>query len=429
MQSTIEDAATETAWQELRPLLDETMECLGQTDRDALVLRYFENKSLQEVGVALGLEERAAQKRVARGLEKLRVLLVKRGVTLSAMTIAGAVSAHSAQAAPLGLAITISATAVKGVAVAASVTTLVKGTLNVMTGMKLKFALGVGAAAILASGVVIVAISQISTDDILAATEIAKKSQAAYAALSSYSDEGTVVTTGGGPSTMTTFNIRLQRPNLYRVDWNESGGFYTGAGIVWSDGQENYFVNGRGGEEQTATPDKMRNMQLALGAAGAVAGSAASTIPAIFFKQGWGDDLGLVGSPRLKTKKERDEKVGEFDCLVVSYRLDSIDLPNKQGSTGKITTKFWIGKQDYLIHKVQTSTEQSQLSPIRISDIVVKNALAEKNEPATPETMAAKRTEIEAAMKRGMKSGKFVFTQTHENISLNPKFFASDFAR
>ena len=35
---------------------------LRQTDRDAVVLRYFENKSLREVGGALGLQERAAQK-------------------------------------------------------------------------------------------------------------------------------------------------------------------------------------------------------------------------------------------------------------------------------------------------------------------------------------------------------------------------------
>src|ERR1022692_942990 len=56
MQSNLDDAPTEAAWQELSPLLDETMERLGQTDRDALVLRYLENKSLQEVGMALGLE-------------------------------------------------------------------------------------------------------------------------------------------------------------------------------------------------------------------------------------------------------------------------------------------------------------------------------------------------------------------------------------
>src|SRR5271170_926746 len=46
MQSTIDNGPAEMAWQELSPLLDEAMNRLGQTDRDALLLRYFENKSL-----------------------------------------------------------------------------------------------------------------------------------------------------------------------------------------------------------------------------------------------------------------------------------------------------------------------------------------------------------------------------------------------
>ena len=34
---------------------------LRDKDRDAIVLRFFENKSLREGGTAMGLEERAAQ--------------------------------------------------------------------------------------------------------------------------------------------------------------------------------------------------------------------------------------------------------------------------------------------------------------------------------------------------------------------------------
>ena len=35
---------------------------LGETDRDALVLRFFENKTAQEVGAALGMNEEARRK-------------------------------------------------------------------------------------------------------------------------------------------------------------------------------------------------------------------------------------------------------------------------------------------------------------------------------------------------------------------------------
>ena len=53
MQSTLEETQTGNAWCELAPLLDNAMARLGSADRDAVVLRYFENKSLQEVGKAL----------------------------------------------------------------------------------------------------------------------------------------------------------------------------------------------------------------------------------------------------------------------------------------------------------------------------------------------------------------------------------------
>jgi RNA polymerase sigma factor (sigma-70 family) len=70
MQSTLQESAPDTLWSEMSPLLDDAMARLGVRDRDALVLRYFQNKSLSEVGAAMGLEERTAQKRVLRAIEK-----------------------------------------------------------------------------------------------------------------------------------------------------------------------------------------------------------------------------------------------------------------------------------------------------------------------------------------------------------------------
>src|ERR1039458_2639182 len=83
MQSTLNQPDA-YAWAQLAPLLDDALSELGETDRTALVLRYFENKTAREIAEALRMEEGAAQKRVARALEKLRALFVKRGVTLTA---------------------------------------------------------------------------------------------------------------------------------------------------------------------------------------------------------------------------------------------------------------------------------------------------------------------------------------------------------
>ncbi len=162
MQSTQDEPSTETAWNELAPLLDDAMSRLRVTDRDALVLRYFENKTLPEVGAALGVEERAAQKRVTRALEKLRSLFMRRGVVSSAAVIAGALSAHSVQAAPAVLATTIAATALKGSAVTASTLTLIQGTLKLMAWTKAKTAAVAGIALLLTIGTATVIINQAS---------------------------------------------------------------------------------------------------------------------------------------------------------------------------------------------------------------------------------------------------------------------------
>ena len=98
-------------WTHIEPLLDEAMHALEETDRTAVLLRYFDNKSLREVGETLGTNEDAARKRVSRAVERLREFFAKRGVTIGASGLVIAISTNAVQAAPAGLAVTISAAA------------------------------------------------------------------------------------------------------------------------------------------------------------------------------------------------------------------------------------------------------------------------------------------------------------------------------
>src|SRR5678816_1650461 len=59
-------------WRQLRPVLDEAMQELPESDRLALLLRFFEGQELRRVGEVLGLTENAARMRVQRALEKLQ---------------------------------------------------------------------------------------------------------------------------------------------------------------------------------------------------------------------------------------------------------------------------------------------------------------------------------------------------------------------
>ncbi|HEV8542507.1 MAG TPA: sigma-70 family RNA polymerase sigma factor [Verrucomicrobiae bacterium] len=107
-------------WKQIEPLLDDAMEELEDKDRSAIILRFFENKSLREVGEIFGTSEDAAQKRVNRAIEKLREHFSQRGATASAAAIAAALSAHAVHSAPIGLMTAISTGAVVSGAPAAT---------------------------------------------------------------------------------------------------------------------------------------------------------------------------------------------------------------------------------------------------------------------------------------------------------------------
>ena len=140
------EAEAET-WTQIAPLLNGALEQLGQKDHDAVVLRFFEGRNFKEVGAALGASEDAAKMRVNRALEKLRTFFTKRGVSSTTAIIAGVISAHSVQAAPVALAKSVTAVALaKGATAAVSTLTLVKGTMKMMIWMKMKLAMTVGAA-------------------------------------------------------------------------------------------------------------------------------------------------------------------------------------------------------------------------------------------------------------------------------------------
>ena len=151
MRAQSNDTPADT-WRYIEPLLETAMSQLGEKDHDALVLRFFEDRSFRDVSSVLGTTEAGAKMRVNRALEKLRGFFTKRGLTLSATAIAAAISAHSVQAAPVGLATSVTVAAVKGATVTTSTLTLIETTLKLMAWTKFKTAVVVGAVALLAAG-------------------------------------------------------------------------------------------------------------------------------------------------------------------------------------------------------------------------------------------------------------------------------------
>jgi RNA polymerase sigma factor (sigma-70 family) len=103
---------SEPGWEQLSAELDFGIAELRNEERDALLLRYFERKSAREMGTVLGISEQAAQKRVNRAVERLRAFFAERGVAVETGSMATLLAANAVEAAPAGMAASVSASVI-----------------------------------------------------------------------------------------------------------------------------------------------------------------------------------------------------------------------------------------------------------------------------------------------------------------------------
>ncbi|MDB6035406.1 MAG: polymerase, sigma-24 subunit, subfamily [Verrucomicrobiales bacterium] len=155
MQNLLNESQAEV-WPQIAPLLDAAMGGLSEADHDAVALRFFDRKSMKEIGAALGASEDAAKMRVNRALEKLRTFFTRRGIVCSTAALAAAISENSVQAAPAALAKTATAVAIaKGATASISTLTLVKGALKIMAWTQIKTPIVVSAVVLILVGTTI----------------------------------------------------------------------------------------------------------------------------------------------------------------------------------------------------------------------------------------------------------------------------------
>ena len=99
----------EPSWSTVAPHLDDALCELPQPDRDVLVLRYCQGLSAREIAQMLGTSSEAAQKRVTRALDRIRDAFTKRGIMVGTAALVGLMTDNALQAAPIGLAASLSA--------------------------------------------------------------------------------------------------------------------------------------------------------------------------------------------------------------------------------------------------------------------------------------------------------------------------------
>lgn len=140
------DPTEDVAWNEMSPLLDEALDGIDDSERQVILLRFFEQKTMADLGRILDVSEDAAKMRVNRAINRLRTRLSSLGATCSATLIGTLLYERSVEAAPGGLATTLAAIRI------AAPAGLAGGLINLMSGPPAAKLVSTLAAAIVLAG-------------------------------------------------------------------------------------------------------------------------------------------------------------------------------------------------------------------------------------------------------------------------------------
>jgi RNA polymerase sigma factor (sigma-70 family) len=400
------DPAVEVVWRELRQVLDEELGRLAQKYRAPLVLFYLEGKTTAEVARQLGCPKGTVLSRLARGRDRLRIRLVRRGVALSVGVMVGVLAEQAAPAAvPPALALgTVNAAVLTAAgqaaagAIPATVAALTQGVLRAMVLIQLKIVVALVLAVTVAVVGTVVGARRVPADKPAAAgkeqtpkdkekadkpaaagkeqapkdkekiekvEEILDRMSKVYATCKSYHDSGVVKTVfveaGGNRTVEKPFTTAFVRPDRLRFEYKEKGG----------DGQEQRHIVWRKGKEVQTWWDvrpgieKPGSVGLALGGAAGVSGGSATAIPALLLP----DEVGGRLTAMTAAKRVQDAKLGKAEC----FRIE--------GTFGVSPTTLWIEKATFLVRRIdmQMKFDNSRTETTTTYDPAIDGEVNEKN--------------------------------------------------
>jgi outer membrane lipoprotein-sorting protein len=241
------------------------------------------------------------------------------------------------------------------------------------------------------------------------------QAQATYDKMQSYSSTGDVTAnvsmSAGAQESNYTFSIKLKRPNLYRVQWDQHAPFMTISGAVWSAGDGN-FITAPG----QASPRQPKDMPSALSMATGLSGGAAATIPAIFFS---------LSNDSLKRPKNAafgpDADIEGDPCYVITEKIEA------NGMTGNgMTETMWISRKSKLLRQIKDDIS----GPVKIPEMTdeetkkVLESMGQKPTAAAIKQMKAQMASMRAMMSSGMSSS---IVQVQRQIVVNPVLSKADF--
>jgi RNA polymerase sigma factor (sigma-70 family) len=172
--------------------LEGVMDQLDPTEREVLVLRFLENRSLRDLGTELGISEDAARMRVNRALEQLRSLFGRQGIHLTSAALGSALFATTVSAVPAGLSASI-LTAISGTAATTTATHAFFTTMNWINTKTITALLGAaivgGTGTYLVQQRTINALRAVNQELVAQQKKLAEENEAAMGAAQTHQDE------------------------------------------------------------------------------------------------------------------------------------------------------------------------------------------------------------------------------------------------
>jgi RNA polymerase sigma factor (sigma-70 family) len=214
-----ESQSENEVWPAIAALLDSAVASLKEKDRQAILLRFYEGRSIDAIAAVLGASHAAAEKRLERAVAKLQNYFAKRGVVLSGAALVGAVSANSVEAAPATLARAVAQLVGPSVVPAAGpASTLADATVKAISWAKAKTVAALAVVLLAVAGLTILIIHGLEEARLAAAPNV----EGAWEGLMHLDDPGV----NPGELSSTHVVLKLQRTtNGYTAttDWIELG--------------------------------------------------------------------------------------------------------------------------------------------------------------------------------------------------------------
>jgi outer membrane lipoprotein-sorting protein len=242
------------------------------------------------------------------------------------------------------------------------------------------------------------------------ASDFLSQVQSTYDKMRSYSAAGDITsnfsTPGSGSEELHyIFSIKLARPRLYRIEWEERAPNVTMKGAAWSAGDGNFIT-----EPGRASPVQAKDISTALAMATGISGGAAAIIPAIFF--GLSTNV-LKGLENVTLRQ--DAGIEGDPCYVVS------------GKTGTIGVTMWISRKSKLLRQIRDDFNGPMTIP-EMTDEQARSILQSMRHVPTAAAIKAMKAQM-ASARAMLSSGMTGFAiQVHRQIVVDATLSKANFA-